>query len=55
VDRIADSCGWAVPVMELAHERDLLSESNGRMSAGELEAYRADKNAVSIDGLPALS
>jgi hypothetical protein len=55
VDRIADSCGYAVPVMELSHERDLLSESNGRKSAGELETYRAEKNAVSIDGIPALS
>ena len=27
---------------------------SGRMSAGELDAYRAENNAVSIDGLPAL-
>jgi Pyridoxamine 5'-phosphate oxidase len=55
VDRIADSCGYSVPVMELTYERDLLSQSNGRKSDGELEAYRAEKNAVSIDGLPAFS
>jgi hypothetical protein len=54
VDRIADSCGYAVPVMELAHERDLLARSNESKSPGQLAAYRDEKNAVSIDGLVAL-
>jgi hypothetical protein len=53
-DRIADSCGYAVPVMELAGERDLLARLAERQSPEELAAYRAKKNAVSIDGLPAL-
>jgi len=55
VDHIADSCGYGVPVMELSAERDLLAEWNDRLSADELGAYRAEKNALSIDGLPALS
>jgi hypothetical protein len=54
VHRIADSCGYAVPVMELVAERDLLDAWAGRKTADELEAYRAEKNAASIDGLPAL-
>jgi Pyridoxamine 5'-phosphate oxidase len=54
VDRIADSCGYAVPVMELKQERDLLVRWAGKKTAGELSAYRAEKNLVSIDGLPAL-
>jgi len=54
LDRVADSCGYAVPVMELAHERDLLVRSGEKKSAAQLDAYRAEKNAVSIDGLPAL-
>jgi hypothetical protein len=54
LDRIADSCGYAVPVMELTQERDLLVSSDEKKSAAQLDAYRADKNAVSIDGLPAL-
>jgi len=53
--RIADSCGYAVPVMELKKERDVLDRYNETKSAEELAAYRAEKNAVSIDGLPALS
>jgi Pyridoxamine 5'-phosphate oxidase len=52
--RIADSCGYAVPVMELTEERDLLLNWAGRKSADQLEAYRAEKNTVSIDGLPAI-
>ena len=54
LDRIADSCGYAVPMMTLTRERDVLARSNGKQSAAELAAYRAGKNAVSIDGLPAL-
>jgi hypothetical protein len=54
VHRIADSCGYAVPVMELKEERDVLDKRNEKKSAAELAAYRAEKNAVSIDGLPAL-
>jgi hypothetical protein len=53
LDRIADSCGYAVPMMELTQERDLLVSSDKKKSAAQLDAYRADKNAVSIDGLPA--
>jgi hypothetical protein len=55
VDHIADSCGYAVPVMELSAERDLLTEWTDSKSPGELDTYRAEKNAASIDGLPALS
>lgn len=54
LDRIADSCGYAVPVMELAGERDLLTRWTGRKTAGQLAGYRAEHNAASIDGLPAL-
>ena len=52
--RIADSCGYAVPVMELKQERELLLDWAGRKSAERLEAYRVEKNTVSIDGLPAI-
>lgn len=54
VDRIADSCGYAVPVMELAEERDLLTRWSERRSAEDLAEYRVKYNTVSIDGLPAL-
>jgi hypothetical protein len=54
LDRIADSCGYAVPVMELREERDLLHQWAERKTPAGLEEYRAERNAVSIDGLPAL-
>jgi hypothetical protein len=53
-DRISDSCGYAVPIMELTQERDVLTRWAERKSAGELQDYRATRNANSIDGLPAL-
>jgi hypothetical protein len=54
VHRIADSCGYSVPVMELKEERDLLLDWADRKSPEGLTAYRAEKNEVSIDGLPAI-
>jgi hypothetical protein len=55
LNRIADSCGYAVPIMELVDERDVLVRHDQRKTPEELSAYRAEKNMVSIDGLPALS
>jgi predicted pyridoxine 5'-phosphate oxidase superfamily flavin-nucleotide-binding protein len=54
VDRVGDSCGFAVPRLELVEERSMLKDWGARKSPEDLEAYRAEKNAVSIDGLPAL-
>jgi Pyridoxamine 5'-phosphate oxidase len=54
IDRISDSCGYAVPVMELTEERDLLTRWSERRSAADLVAYRVTYNSASIDGLPAL-
>jgi hypothetical protein len=55
LDRIADSCGYAVPEMELKQERDVLDRWAEKKTAAELADYRAERNAVSIDGLPALA
>jgi hypothetical protein len=55
VERVSDSCGFGVPVMELVGERDLLRQGAERRGPEGLAAYRATKNAESIDGLPGLS
>lgn len=55
VDRIADSCGYGVPLMELSAERDLMDKWSASKTDSELEDYRVHNNSVSIDGLPALS
>jgi Pyridoxamine 5'-phosphate oxidase len=54
VHRIADSCGYSVPRMELIEERDLLVRWAENKTPEKLVAYREDKNSVSIDGLPSL-
>lgn len=54
LDRIADSCGYAVPVMQLKQERGLLVDWADRKTTSQLVEYREDKNTVSIDGMPAL-
>jgi hypothetical protein len=54
VTRIGDSCGWGVPVMEVRDERDLIRLHAEKKGPDGMVAYRAEKNAVSIDGLPGL-
>lgn len=54
-ERISDSCGFAVPLMDLAGERDLLDRFHAKRGPGGMDAYRRERNAVSIDGLPGLS
>jgi hypothetical protein len=55
VDRVSDSCGFAVPLMEHLGDRTLLQEWAARKTEDDLVAYRKDRNAMSIDGLPGLS
>jgi hypothetical protein len=54
VDRLSSSCGYSVPFMDLVGERPTLRQWSDRKEPGELDAYRAEKNAVSIDGLAGL-
>ena len=54
VDRVSDSCGYGVPVMEVVGERDLLRLHAEKKGPDGMAAYRADLNAASIDGLPGL-
>lgn len=53
VHRVADSCGFGVPRMDLTGQRSRLLDWGDHRSADELEEYKRDKNALSIDGLPA--
>jgi Pyridoxamine 5'-phosphate oxidase len=55
VDRISDSCGYSVPNMTLVSDRDILDLANAKKGEEKLALYRAEKNALSIDGLPAIS
>jgi hypothetical protein len=53
VRRVQNSCGYAVPLHEFVGERDLLEKWADARAGDRLTAYRAEKNASSIDGLPA--
>ncbi|MFF3225232.1 pyridoxamine 5'-phosphate oxidase family protein [Nocardia suismassiliense] len=54
VDRIADSCGYSVPYLELVDERPVLDKLHGGRSDDEFARRIVGDNATSIDGLPAL-
>jgi Pyridoxamine 5'-phosphate oxidase len=54
VERVSTSCGYAVPLMTYVEERSRLVEWAEGKGPDGLTEYRAEKNAVSIDGLPAL-
>ena len=51
--RVQTSCGFAVPLMEFAAERDALVRWAEAKGEEKLVEYRREKNARSIDGLPA--
>jgi hypothetical protein len=57
VSRIAKSCGYGVPLMDFAGERehfDLAKKKRLRtMGAEEFTTFQVDRNARSLDGLPA--
>lgn len=55
LDRVSDSCGFGVPLMELVGERPQRDAWLARHDESSLRAYVEDKNSVSIDGLPAFS
>jgi hypothetical protein len=54
--RISDTCGYAVPLMEYREDRALHAEYFGRKTDEEFAAYCEAKEyvGVSLDGLPAL-
>lgn len=54
IERMQDSCGHSVPTMEFVGERTRLDAWVENRSDADIAAYWADKNATSIDGLPAL-
>jgi hypothetical protein len=55
LDRVATSCGYGVPVSAGFTRREMLDEWADRKGPEGLANYHAEKNARSIDGLPALA
>jgi hypothetical protein len=58
VTRVADSCGYGVPLMRYEGERPHQAASSAKRvrvnGPDAYVAYQREKNAVSIDGLPAV-
>ena len=54
VDRISDSCGYSVPRLEYVEDRDVLDLHQLKKPAEYYQDEAAERNAESIDGLPAL-
>jgi Pyridoxamine 5'-phosphate oxidase len=54
VDRISDSCGYGVPLMEFVGERPQRAAWLAKKGPDGLREYVREKNAASIDGLPAV-
>ena len=54
IDRTSTSCGYSVPFMDFVEHRPRLQDHWAGKNDDELNDYHANKNAASIDGLPAL-
>jgi hypothetical protein len=54
ISRVQTSCGFGVPLMTFAGERDALVKWAHAKGEAGLRAYQAQKNRRSIDGLPTL-
>jgi hypothetical protein len=55
LERIADSCGYAVPRYRYEGERSHLLDWADRKGPEGIAAYQEQRNATSIDGLPGLT
>ena len=55
VREVTSSCGYGVPFMELVGPRPMMDEWAERQGPEGIVEYRAEKNQVSLDGLPALA
>ncbi|MBM3823565.1 MAG: pyridoxamine 5'-phosphate oxidase family protein [Verrucomicrobia bacterium] len=55
VERVSTSCGYAVPFFDHQGPRKTLEDWAGAKGEAGLQAYRAEKNRISLDGLPSLA
>ena len=55
VERISDSCGFGVPLMEFKAERATLTDYWDQNGEQKVDDYQRKENAKSLDGLPGVS
>ena len=54
IDRVQDSCGYSVPLMDFSADRTRLDSWADQRSDEEITMYWCERNGTSIDGLPAI-
>ena len=54
IERVADSCGYGVPLLRFEAERDQLTRWAERKGPDDVADYQLENNLESLDGLPAL-
>ena len=55
VERVSDSCGYAVPLMAFQSDRDVLDRHQERHDQDYFDLYWRNRNGESIDGLPGVA
>jgi hypothetical protein len=52
INSVQTSCGWGVPMMEMAGERETMKNWADKKGPEGVEEYKNTRNVTSIDGLP---
>lgn len=55
IERVADSCGYGVPLMAFDSHRRQMNEWSERKGRDGVERYWVEKNSTSLDGLPGVT
>jgi hypothetical protein len=55
VDRVSDSCGYAVPLFDFVAHRDVLDRVQSQRDPSYYETVAPARNEFSIDGLPGIT
>ncbi len=55
ITRIADSCGWGVPIYDYVGDRNTYTKFADSLTDDQMRDAQQAENLFSIDGLPALS
>ena len=52
IEMVQESCGYAVPFMDYAGDRDVLKNWAEKQGSEEIQTYWKDRNQTTIDGKP---
>lgn len=55
LDRVSDSCGYGIPIMEFKNQRRALTGHWAKKSPADVSEYHETRTPLSIDGLPGMA